>query len=82
MQSLFKPFVALEAPGRYFFVTFIAMFGALHLADDIGYLYTSYKHTEPEKLFLLALFASIVMFISRYLSQKKAKQSINPTMTS
>lgn len=82
MQSLFRPFVTLEAPGRYFFVTFIAMFGGLHLADDIGYLYTSYKHSEPEKLFLLALFVSIVMFISRYLSEKKAKRNINPTTTS
>jgi hypothetical protein len=81
MQSLFKPFVALEAPGRYFFVTFITMFGGLHLADDIVYLINSYKHTDPEKIFLLALFASIVFFISRYLSQKKAKQSINPTIT-
>jgi hypothetical protein len=81
MQSLFKPFVALEAPVRYFFITFIAMFGGLHLADDIGYLYTSYKHTDPEKLFLLALFSSLVMFISRYLSQKKAKRENDLTIT-
>lgn len=82
MQSLFRPFVILEAPGRYFLVIFIVMFGGLHLADDIGYLYTSYKHSEPEKLFLLALFTSIVFFISRYLSQRKMKRQSNLTSTS
>jgi hypothetical protein len=82
MQALFRPFVALEAPVRYFFITFIALFGGLHLADDIVYLINSYKHSDPEKIFLLALFASIVFFISRYLSEKKAKRNINPTITS
>jgi len=82
MQSLFRPFVVLEAPVKYFLVIFIAMFGGLHLADDIGYLYTSYKHAEPEKIFLLALFTSIIFFISRYLSQKKDWRAANPKITS
>lgn len=82
MQSLFRPFVTLEAPGRYFLVTFIAMFGGLHLADDIGYLYYSYRHSETEKLFLLALITSIILFISPHESQKKAWSTVNPKMIS
>ncbi len=82
MQSLFRPFVTIETPIRYFLVMFIAFFGGIHLADDIGYLYTSYKHSDPEKLFLIALFTSIVAFTARYLAQKKAWRAAHPKITS
>ena len=82
MELLVKPFVELDSPGRYFFVTFIALFCGLHLVNDMGYLYTSYKLADPEKLFLPALFTGIVIFISRYLSQEKALPVAHPTITS
>lgn len=82
MQSLFKPFVAVESPVRYFFVLFVMYVGGWHIADDIGYLYFGSKHTNLGNLIAPAVLMTVITFISRYLSQKKAKQNTNAAITS
>lgn len=78
MQSLFKPFVAIDTPVRYFFALFIMYLGGLHLADDFKFLYGDAKHTDIAHILGLALAVTIITFISHYFAQRKTKKKIPP----
>ena len=74
MQSLFKPFAAVDSPVKYFLTMFFMYFGGWHIVDDIRFLYGDGKHSELVHVFGLAVVSAVLMFISRYLAQKKAKR--------
>ena len=76
MQSIFKPFVAVDTPVKYFLSMFVMYFGAWHITDDFRFLYGDGKHTDVVQIFGLAVLSTVLMFISRYLAQKKAKREL------
>lgn len=76
MQSLFKPFVAVDTPVRYFLALFIMYFGGWHIADDFRFLFGDGNHTDLVYLVSLVVLSTVLTFISRYLAQQKAKREL------
>lgn len=77
MQSLFKPFVAVESPVRYFLALLVMYFGGWHLADDFRFLYGDGKHTDVVHIVGLVGLTAGLTFISRYLAQRKARRELS-----
>ena len=76
MQSLFKPFVAVDTPVLYFLALFIMYFGVWHIADDFRFLYGDGNHTDLIHVFGLAVLSTVLTFISRYRAQQKAMREL------
>ncbi|MBI3586402.1 MAG: hypothetical protein HY088_04660 [Ignavibacteriales bacterium] len=74
MISLFKPFVAIEHPVRYFFALFFLFFGGWHLADEARFFFGDSRHTEPDIIFTLAFLVTVLAFGSHFIAQKRAKR--------
>jgi NADH:ubiquinone oxidoreductase subunit H len=74
MKTLFKPFIALEYPVRYFLLLFIIFFGGWHLADDLRSMWEDANHTTVETIFVLTFLSAVLAFGSRYIDQRKAKR--------